>query len=176
MTFSRRILNVRLPLKTYALVVALGIGGLPAWAAETSLAQTAERTPVNLRTIVFVCEHGSVKSIVAAAHFNRIARERGLPFIAVSRGINVDDKIPGSIRDGLARDGLAPTDETPRDLRVEEATDAAHVIAFDQVPAARGGQAAVTYWKDVPPVTKDYDAARAVIVKHIETIAGDLAK
>ncbi len=26
---------------------------------------------------VFVCEHGAAKSIVAAAHFNRIAREKG---------------------------------------------------------------------------------------------------
>ena len=31
------------------------------------------------KTIVFVCLHGSVKSQMAAAHFNRIARERGLP-------------------------------------------------------------------------------------------------
>jgi len=163
-----------LPFRAFALT--LGIGALLVLCAETALAQAVERSPVSPKTIVFVCEHGSVKSVVAAAHFNRIARERGLPFVAVSRGINIDGKIPASIREGLARDGLAPADETPRDLRAEEATDAVHVIAFDQVPAARGGQANVTYWKDVPPVTKDYDAARAVIVTHIEAIAGDLAK
>src|SRR5262249_35169486 len=44
-------------------------------------------------TVVFVCLHGSVKSQVAAAHFNRIAKERGLPVIAVSRGIAVDKEI-----------------------------------------------------------------------------------
>lgn len=38
-------------------------------------------------TIVFVCLHGSVKSQMASAHFNRVARERGLPFRAVSRGV-----------------------------------------------------------------------------------------
>jgi hypothetical protein len=59
-------------------------------------------------TIVFVCLHGSVKSQVAAAHFNRIARERGLPVVAVSRGIAVDNEIPTVIREGLAGDGLAP--------------------------------------------------------------------
>ena len=37
-------------------------------------------------TILFVCEHGSAKSVVAAAHFNRIAAARGLPFRAISRG------------------------------------------------------------------------------------------
>ena len=30
------------------------------------------------KTIVFVCVHGSVKSQIAAAYFNRLARERGL--------------------------------------------------------------------------------------------------
>src|SRR5882757_3939340 len=57
-------------------------------------------------TVVFVCLHGSVKSQMAAAHFNRIARERGLPFTAISRGIEVDTSIPTRIRDGLNLDGL----------------------------------------------------------------------
>jgi arsenate reductase (thioredoxin) len=63
--------------------------------------------------IVFVCLHGSVKSQVAAAHFNRIAKERGLPLVAVSRGIAVDQNIPASIRQGLAADGLTPADDVP---------------------------------------------------------------
>src|SRR5258708_14047582 len=67
----------------------------------------------NPTTIVFVCLHGSVKSQVAAAHFNRIARERGLPVVAVSRGIAVDSEIPTVIREGLAGDGLAPDTEIP---------------------------------------------------------------
>ncbi len=46
--------------------------------------------------------HGSVKRQVGAAYFNRIAKERGLPVIAVSRGITVDKEIPASIREGLA--------------------------------------------------------------------------
>ncbi|MGH9334858.1 MAG: hypothetical protein ACRD21_14045, partial [Vicinamibacteria bacterium] len=38
------------------------------------------------RTVVFVCEHGAAKSVIAAAHFNRLAKERELPFRAISRG------------------------------------------------------------------------------------------
>ena len=34
-------------------------------------------------TVVFVCEHGAAKSVVAAAHFNRMARERGLAVRAI---------------------------------------------------------------------------------------------
>src|ERR1700710_2287754 len=66
-------------------------------------------------TVVFVCVHGSVKSQMAAAHFNRIASERGLPFTAVSRGIEVDTSMPTRIRHGLNLDGLAPTDDVPID-------------------------------------------------------------
>lgn len=63
--------------------------------------------------IVFICLHGSAKSQMAAAHFNRIARERGLPFTAVSRGIQVDGSIPtrfGQDADAAVR-GSARVDE-----------------------------------------------------------------
>jgi protein-tyrosine-phosphatase len=129
----------------------------------------AER-PEKSTTIVFVCLHGSVKSQMAAAHFNRIAKERGLPFTAISRGIAVDDSIPTRIRDGLSLDGLAPVDDVPRALTAEEATGASKVFAFDDVPAERKGSADVTYWSDVPPATKNYNAARDAIVRHIDSL------
>ena len=121
-------------------------------------------------TVVFVCLHGSVKSQMAAAHFNRIASVRGLPFTAISRGIEVDASIPPRIRDGLNLDGLAPTDDIPMGLTADEALRATKVVAFDTVPAERRGTSEVTYWSDVPPATKDYAAARDVIVRHIDTL------
>jgi len=125
-------------------------------------------------TIVFVCLHGSVKSQMAAAHFNRIASERGLPFTAISRGIEVDTSIPTRIRDGLNLDGLAPTDDNPVGLTADEAGRATKVVAFDTVPEERRGTSEVTYWSDVPPATKDYVAARDVIVRHINTLVPTL--
>jgi protein-tyrosine-phosphatase len=121
-------------------------------------------------TVVFVCLHGSVKSQMAAAHFNRIASERGLPFTAISRGIEVDTSIPTRIRDGLNLDGLAPTDDIPIGLTADEAGRATEVVAFDTVPDERRGTSEVTYWSDVPPATKDYAAARDVIVRHIDAL------
>jgi len=38
------------------------------------------------RLIVFVCEHGSAKSLAAASFFERLAKERGMAIRAVSRG------------------------------------------------------------------------------------------
>jgi len=126
----------------------------------------AKPGPDEPTTVVFVCLHGSVKSQVAAAHFNRLAKERGLNVVAVSRGIAVNNAIPASIRDGLSRDGLAPATDTPVALTAQEATAAAKVFAFDEVPDGIKGNAEVTYWSDVPPATKDYAGARAAIVRH----------
>ena len=36
--------------------------------------------------VIFVCEHGAAKSVVATAYFNKLASERGLPYRASFRG------------------------------------------------------------------------------------------
>jgi protein-tyrosine-phosphatase len=153
------------PFTAFALGVALQLV-LPAYAEST--------TPDD-KTIVFVCVHGSVKSQIAAAYFNRIARELSLPYTAVSRGIEIDTAIPASIRNGLSSDGLAPTDDIPRPLTATEAGRATKVIAFDSVPDEKRGIAEVSYWSDVPPATKDYAAARNVIARHIDDLMPALA-
>jgi protein-tyrosine-phosphatase len=151
--------------------MALGIGltfAASTWSAETT-------TP-NKQTIVFVCLHGSVKSQMAAAHFNKIASERGLPYTAISRGIEIDSSIPTRIRDGLNVDGLVPLDDVPKPLTPGEASAAVKVVAFDTVPDEQRGSAEVNYWSDVPPATWDYAAARDAIVHHIDNLVPVLAE
>ena len=150
----------------------LGLGlsfAAPARAAETS-------APPDKQTIVFVCLHGSVKSQMAAAHFNKIASERGLPYTAVSRGVDVDTSIPTRIRDGLSLDGLVPLDDVPKPLTPNEAAGAIKVIAFDAVPDDKRGMAEVSYWSDVPPATRNYADARDAIVQHIDNLMPALAE
>ena len=137
--------------------------------------RAADTAASDSKTIVFVCTHGSVKSQMAAAHFNKIARDRGLPYTAVSRGILADVSIPASIRAGLNSDGLAPTDDLPRKLTATEAERAVKVVAFDSVPDDQRGIAEVNYWSDVPPATKDYATARDVIMRHLDGLVPVLA-
>jgi protein-tyrosine-phosphatase len=144
-----------------ALTAALQFAA-PAYANDTA-------TPDN-KTIVFVCLHGSVKSQMAAAHFNRIAKERGLPYIAISRGIEVDSSIPPRIRAELNQEGLAPLDDVPQQLTAAEAAGAVKVVAFDTVPEKNRGTADVNYWSDVPATSKDYPALRDSIVHHIDDL------
>jgi protein-tyrosine-phosphatase len=138
--------------------------------------QAEDSAPVANKTILFVCLHGSVKSQMAAAHFNRIAKERGLSYTAISRGIDVDSSIPPRVREGLNREGLAPLDDVPQPLTAAEAAGAIKVVAFDTVPEKNRGAAEVNYWSDVPATSKDYPALRDAIVHHIDDLVPSLAE
>lgn len=84
--------------------------------------------PQPASTVLFVCEHGSAKSVVAAAHFNQIAAARGLPFRAVSRGTVPDPEMAPAAVEGLRGDGLKPDDPAPRKLEQADLDAAARVI------------------------------------------------
>lgn len=126
-------------------------------------------------TVVFVCQHGVVNSQMAAAWFNKIARERGLPLTAVSRGIDGEYRsVPVRIEDGLAMDGLTPSN-TPRELTADEAGRARQVLAFDTIPADLRGGASVTYWSGIPLGINDYETTRDQIIQRIDALLPTLA-
>ena len=80
--------------------------------AAAPAAQTALQPAV-----VFVCEHGAAKSVIATAYFNKLARERGLPYRATFRGTDPQAELSVSALKGLREDGIEiPRSETDGDL------------------------------------------------------------
>src|SRR5215510_9821182 len=152
------------------------------WATAVFLAALAASFPAAQadpasgedKTIVFVCLHGVVNSQMAAAYFNKVAKERGLPFTAVSRGIDLYRSIPVRIQDGLALDGLEPAN-APLALTPEEAGRARQVLAFDTIPAEQRGHANVTYWSGVPIGIDNYETTRDEIVRRVDALIPTLA-
>jgi protein-tyrosine-phosphatase len=124
--------------------------------------------------IVFVCLHGVVNSQMAAAYFNKAAKERGLPFTAVSRGIDLYRSIPVRIQDGLALDGLEPANP-PLALTADEAARASQVLAFDTIPVEQKGSANVTYWSGVPIAIDDYETTRDEIARRVDALVATLS-
>ncbi|MGY3510636.1 hypothetical protein [Bradyrhizobium lupini] len=124
-------------------------------------------------TVVFVCQHGVVNSQIAAAYFNKAAQERALPFRAVSRGIDLYRSVPVPIQDGLSLDGLEAAN-TPQQLVVDDMA-AGLVVAFDEIPAERRGDANVTYWSGIPLGIDDYETTRDLIVRRIDALIPTLA-
>src|SRR5436853_5257232 len=99
--------------------------------------------------VVFVCEHGAAKSVVAAAHFNRLARERGLSFHAVAKAAEPQEDVAPSAVRGLAAEGLEALPKKPERVTSAELSHASRVVSFgcDLSSAAPKG-IAVESWAD----------------------------
>jgi protein-tyrosine-phosphatase len=132
-------------------------------------AASAEATAARPETVVFVCEHGSAKSVVAAAHFNRIAAERGLALRAVSRGTDPDPALAPPAVEGLHADGLVAGEATPRVLVQADLDAAVRIVAFGDLPPELAPRSEVQRW-DVPPVSSGYEASRDAMIERIERL------
>ena len=121
------------------------------------------RNPV----IVFVCEHGAAKSILAAAYFNRFAKEIGSDLRGIARGTNPDPGLSEETVKGLAEDGLTPTETVPQRLTESDVQSAQKVIAFCDLPEKYQQQAVIERWDFIPPVSQGYEKARDVIIERI---------
>jgi len=127
--------------------------------------------------VVFVCEHGAAKSVVAAAYFNKLAAERGLPARAIARGAAPQENLAKSAVSGLGADGLAAGLEAPRALTADDIRRSARVVTFDCDQAAMKGLLGMgACWGDVPATGEDYARARDVIRKHLEVLIDQMAK
>jgi arsenate reductase len=146
-----------------------------AWA----VAQTAQSQPeITKSTIVFVCEHGAAKSVIAAAHFNRLAAEKGLPYRAVSRGTKPEDAIAPGVRTGLAADGLEVSGWRPKAVSDDDIRRAGRVVSLaTDLPATKPFvKTKLLEWNDIPSVSANYDAARSAIVRLVESLVANLAE
>jgi arsenate reductase (thioredoxin) len=124
------------------------------------------------QTILFVCEHGSAKSVIAAAHFNRLAKERNLPYHAIARGLNPDPEIPQQVRVNLAKDGLDVATWKPQAVAEKDVREAARVVTFGcRVPfPEKITTGKLVDWQGVPSTSEDYERARTIIVDKIEAL------
>jgi protein-tyrosine-phosphatase len=117
--------------------------------------------------VVFVCEHGAAKSVLAAAYFNQLANEMGLNLRAAARGIDPDEKLSPQAIKGLSEDGLTPTESAPQKLAEADIQSAQRVVTFGQFPIEYHGQAIIERWDDIPAVSENYAQARDAIIARI---------
>ncbi len=114
--------------------------------------------------VLFVCLHGSAKSVVAMEYFNRLAAERGLTLRALSAGTEPDDAMPPEVTTGLAADGFDLDGKLPVKLSPELLAEAAEIISFGPpLEALASAETPLRYWSDMPAVTEDYGIARDAI-------------
>jgi protein-tyrosine-phosphatase len=124
--------------------------------------------------VVFICEHGAAKSILAAAYFNKLARESNLGLTAIARGTHPDLELSSRTITGLREDGLSATESVPTRLTLEEIESAQRVVSFCRLPDEYLQKAVVEYWHDIPDISEDYGRARDTIVRHLKELINDL--
>ena len=128
------------------------------------------------KAVIFVCEHGAAKSVIATAYFNKLAEERGLPVRATFRGTSPQDDLSVRAVAGLKADGLAIPSGKPSAISDKDVTDATHIFAIGcTLPdkAVRSGKAAD--WSDVPD-DQGYGPMRDAIVRHVKQLLDDLQR
>jgi protein-tyrosine-phosphatase len=130
---------------------------------------------MNDKTIVFVCEHGAAKSIVASAYFNKLAAENGHEFRSIARGTHPDSDLPPMVVSGLANDGLAPSESVPQKLSFADVESAEHIVTFCELPKKYQGEATSELWDDVPGVSDGYETARDAIIEHVKQLIQSIA-
>jgi len=125
-------------------------------------------------TILFVCEHGAAKSVIAAAYFNKLASEKRLNLQAIARGTNPDKElIPKAVK-GLMEDGLQSTETTPQKLLPVDIEFAQRIITFCKLPEEYRLTAEIEQWDGVPPVSENYKIARDAILDHLTHLMVDI--
>jgi arsenate reductase len=118
----------------------------------------------SVRTVVFVCEHGAAKSVLAAALLERLAAEQGLPLRALARGTEPEPQVTPAVVAGLAAEGIDVGAWQPRLVTRDDLAGAWRVVSFG--PGlwhllAKG--TLVEVWDDVPAVADGLQAAKATI-------------
>lgn len=133
----------------------------------------AEKTP----TILFVCEHGAAKSVIAAAHFDKLAKQRGLKYRAISRGTNPDPALAPATVKGPQGDGISTQGWKPTLVTKKEMDAAAGIVTLGcALPEKDAVAGKLTEWNDVPSPSHNYQAARDDIVKRVQSLVDDLAE
>lgn len=144
-------------------IVALGAASFTTACGGGTAARVQPSAP---QSVLFICEHGYAKSLVAALHFERMASVRRLDVRAFSRGVDPGAAVPALIRDGLAADGFGVAGLRPTRATRAEVEGADYIVLFGVAPDLGAHSARVLHWDDISPLTVDYARAREEIVAH----------
>ena len=146
----------------------------------TALVVTAvwgQESAKRIEKVVFVCEHGSAKSIIAAAEFERLAKQKGIAVEVVARGTNPDAEIGAAIRQGLRQDGIDVGSAKPVKVSTKDLEGATRVVTFGQdltewLP--KGSKA--MDWSATPSPSQDFTATKEYILQQLEALTADMKK
>lgn len=124
--------------------------------------------------VLFVCQFGGAKSVLAAEYFNRLARDHGLPHVA--KAVAAEEPYAAvlePVAELLERDGIDVHAFQPRRIEEADVQHAARVISIDcDVPHVDSERS--ERWDDVPKVSEDLHGSAAAIRRHVDALIEEL--
>jgi len=126
--------------------------------------------------VLFVCLHGSAKSVIAAEHFGRLARASERDVDAVPAGVEPDETIPAHVVNGLANDGFDVAGRTPLPLTDAALAGADVVVSLGCSVDTGSSPATAIRWDDIPAVSDGYGPARDAILGRLRTFLADMSE
>jgi len=152
------------------------VGTLVLLPSVSVLAQPVPTRGVQDHTILFVCEHGSAKSIIAAAQFNDLAARTGSPYRAIARGLHPDREIPQYVKSGLRAQRLDIRGWQPNQFIETDAMTAERVITLGcALPRSKAFAADKLRDWDVPSPIENYQNASRLILERVALLLKELA-
>ena len=117
----------------------------------------------------------SAKSVIAAAYFNKLAREKNIGWEAAARGNDPDDQVSEKPKKLLAGDKLLDVTFIPQQLSRRDVDEAEQVILFNDLPENIQGKDNIEYWLSIQSVD-DFQKLRNDIVSKIIPLLDSLSK
>lgn len=156
--------------------VLIAAGGLllnPSFGQNEKEKEESRATP----TVLFVCEHGAAKSVIAAAYFNKLAKGQGLNYKADFRGVNPDLALNPVAEKGLKQDGMDISGWKPVLVGKKDVNEASRIVTLGcALPAGTSKASKVTDWSHIPSPSQNYQFARDEIKKRVQKLVDDLAR
>lgn len=135
------------------------------------------RAAASRDTVLFVCEHGTVRSLIAKLLFERYASAAGLQMTAVSRGTAIDSIVPNWLQAALTTDQFALNGWRPQSLAPSDLANAGYVVTFD-LPPTVGARARAPHaqWDSLPSVSANYSNGRDAIDTRVRRLVDSLVQ
>jgi arsenate reductase (thioredoxin) len=160
--------------------IAAAIAGVLAAAVNLCAAASQPPTPsvaAASTRVLFMCPHGAGKSVLAAAYFERLAKERGLDVRVDAVGTEPDPAVAPVVVGHLKKQGYGVPVRTPRSVTSDDWQGADVVISMGcdlkGRPTPRG---VLRTWDDVPGPGENLAGADEAIRRHVLALVEELVR
>lgn len=159
-------------LRGFSVLIASGLLLNLSFGQKGKEKEASKTTP----TVLFVCEHGAAKSLIAAAYFDKLAKDQRINYKATFRGVNPDPALNSVAEKGLKQDGIDTSGWKPARVTQQDIDEASQVVTLGcALPAAIHLASKVTDWSDIPSPSQNYQSARDEIKNRVQRLIDDLA-